>query len=242
MIRALIKKSLKSVLSDDWVAILRSLRGIMNEQGPIRQTESDAVQKNTHFTSEESVVLDDNVQTESDLDSEEVDLEVFAKDLEQFLERGELFQILDIREPYETQHGYLKNSWLIPMNDIPNEINFFSRNTKIIITCAQGVRSYGVAHYFREQGFEDVWSLGGGVASWADHGFVFPQRGQYALGSRVSVASHVSSDVDALTAYGWIQNIHKDGEEVLYDIGFWTFTGLSIISKIKAKDIEPFQL
>ena len=72
--------------------------------------------------------------------------------------------IIDIREPYELNSGIIEGSIHIPMNSIPNRLEELpEKSAKIVIYCAHGVRSYGVTAWLREQGWEDSWSLSGGL-------------------------------------------------------------------------------
>ena len=82
--------------------------------------------------------------------------------------------LIDIREPYEIRQGHLKDSILLPMRFIPQAVANFPQDVDLVICCAAGIRSYDVAYYLREQGLLRAWSLEGGVASWADKGYVFP--------------------------------------------------------------------
>jgi len=57
----------------------------------------------------------------------------------------------------------VKGALLLRMNDIPNRLSELpSTDTRLIIYCAAGVRSFGVTHWLREQGWTDAWSLTSG--------------------------------------------------------------------------------
>ena len=74
------------------------------------------------------------------------------------------------------------------MNEIPGLVERIPRDTRLVIVCAAGVRSYSVTHYLREeQGIEDSWSLEGGVAEWASEGFEFPDDAPLRVGQKVSL-------------------------------------------------------
>ena len=53
-----------------------------------------------------------------------------------------------------------------------NKVELFPKDRPIVLYCAAGARSFGMAHFMRERGFSDAWSLTGGVAEWND--FAFP--------------------------------------------------------------------
>jgi len=92
-----------------------------------------------------------------------VDVEMDTAQLKDWLSANEAFTLVDIREPHELGLGYAASALLLRMNDIPNRLDELpSKNTRLVIYCAAGSRSYGVAHWLREQGWDDSWSLESG--------------------------------------------------------------------------------
>jgi rhodanese-related sulfurtransferase len=71
--------------------------------------------------------------------------------------------LLDIREPGELASGVAEGAMLLPMDLVPHHLADLPRDRPITIYCAAGARSFGVAHWLREQGFPQAWSLSGGV-------------------------------------------------------------------------------
>ena len=81
------------------------------------------------------------------------------------------FTLLDIRESHELRFGYAEDALRIRMNDIPNRIKELpEKTTRLVVYCAAGSRSYGVAHWLREQGWDDAWSLESGFHGVAEAG------------------------------------------------------------------------
>ena len=73
--------------------------------------------------------------------------------------------LLDIREPMETRSGTAKGALVIPMNTVPSSLEELpEKNTRLLVYCAAGVRSFGVTHWLREQGWENAWSVTSGFA------------------------------------------------------------------------------
>ncbi len=70
--------------------------------------------------------------------------------------------LLDVREPGEYAGGVATDAMLIPMDMVPHQLPQLPRDRAITVYCAAGVRSYGVAHWLREQGFK-AYSLGPGI-------------------------------------------------------------------------------
>lgn len=71
--------------------------------------------------------------------------------------------IIDVREDYELEEtGTIKGAIHIPMNEVPNRLNEITKEREIYILCRSGVRSYNVAKYLNELGYEVI-NLGGGI-------------------------------------------------------------------------------
>ena len=97
------------------------------------------------------------------------ELEVEATEVRKWIADGRDVLLLDIREPYELQGGYAEGALCIPMNSVPDRLAELPQGRVLAIYCAAGVRSFGVAHWLRERGYE-AWSLPGGFGSWVEAG------------------------------------------------------------------------
>jgi rhodanese-related sulfurtransferase len=76
--------------------------------------------------------------------------------------------LLDVREPWEFDKARLPDSILMPMGDIPGRAHQeLDPETHIVTICHHGVRSLHVAVWLRNQGFENVQSLTGGIDAWS---------------------------------------------------------------------------
>lgn len=73
--------------------------------------------------------------------------------------------LLDVREPYEWRQVRIPGAHHIPMNSVPQHLTELPTDRPIVVYCAHGSRSFGVAHYLREQGF-DASNLTGGITQW----------------------------------------------------------------------------
>ncbi len=121
----------------------------------------------------------DAVKEEEEEEEEIPDIEVEASTLVEWVEQGRNPVFLDIREKHELYSGYVKGATLIRMNDVPQCLDEIPNDRLLIVYCAAGVRSFGVVHWLREQGYEDAWSLVGGLGAWLDTGAEYeqPERG-----------------------------------------------------------------
>jgi rhodanese-related sulfurtransferase len=73
--------------------------------------------------------------------------------------------LLDIREPGEYAGGVARGARLLPMDLVPHHLEELPRDRVIAVYCAAGARSFGVAHWLREQGFARAFSVAPGVSA-----------------------------------------------------------------------------
>ena len=62
--------------------------------------------------------------------------------------------LLDVREGHEWSQARIPAALHIPMNSVPDRLDELPRSRPIVVFCSHGSRSYGVAHYLRQQGFD----------------------------------------------------------------------------------------
>jgi rhodanese-related sulfurtransferase len=77
--------------------------------------------------------------------------------------------VLDVREAYEWRQVRLADALHIPMNDLPARVGELDPSRPVIVMCAHGMRSYSVAAWLNDQGY-DAASLRGGISQWAGEG------------------------------------------------------------------------
>jgi rhodanese-related sulfurtransferase len=76
--------------------------------------------------------------------------------------------LLDVREPWEFQTASLPGSLLMPMGEIPSRAHQeLDPDQPIVVLCHHGARSLSVTMWLRDQGFEHVQSLAGGIDRWS---------------------------------------------------------------------------
>ena len=96
-----------------------------------------------------------------------MDFEIMPEDVRALRERGENFVLLDVREPWELQTAHIEGVTHIPMGDIPMHLQELDPDQHIVVVCHHGVRSLNVTHWLRQQGFESVQSMRGGIDLWS---------------------------------------------------------------------------
>lgn len=71
-------------------------------------------------------------------------------------------QLLDIREPEETELGMIKSAIHIPLGELRARLNELDRNKEILTFCSVGLRSYLALRILKLNGFKRVRNLNGG--------------------------------------------------------------------------------
>lgn len=97
--------------------------------------------------------------------------------------------LVDVREPGEFMHGHIKHALLIPRGVLepsadpayPNSNPRLreARETPVVIYCASGGRSAMAADVLQQMGFNEVYSLAGGIAAWQQQGKPLFKEGEY---------------------------------------------------------------
>ncbi len=92
---------------------------------------------------------------------------VTVLELKQMIDNNEDFQLIDVREPHENEICTL-NGLLIPLAEIPNNINAINKEGKVIIQCRSGARSGNAVHFLEDNyAFDNLYNLTGGILAWA---------------------------------------------------------------------------
>jgi len=112
-------------------------------------------------------------------------------ELKELLDKNENIILLDARNNYEYNIGKFKNAIHLDLDtfrEFPIKIKQFKKikNKKIITYCTGGIRCEKASAFLRENGFENVYQLHGGILSygkevgnahWEGKCFVFDTRG-----------------------------------------------------------------
>jgi rhodanese-related sulfurtransferase len=81
----------------------------------------------------------------------------------------EPFLLLDCREPDEHATAQIVGAELIPMSELAERIGELAerQQDRIVVHCHHGGRSLRVARWLRNQGFDRVQSMAGGIDQWS---------------------------------------------------------------------------
>ncbi|UWZ83147.1 rhodanese-like domain-containing protein [Occallatibacter riparius] len=96
-----------------------------------------------------------------------LDYEISATETAELM-RNKQARLIDVREPWEFETAHIDGSMLIPMGDVPARAHQeFDPDEHLVILCHHGQRSLNVTVWLRNQGFENVQSLRGGIDAWS---------------------------------------------------------------------------
>ncbi len=97
-----------------------------------------------------------------------MEYEISAAEVKSMRDAGQDFTLLDVRERWEFDAASIAGSKHIPMGDVPARFNQeLDPEAHIVVVCHHGVRSMNVTAWLRQQGFEKVQSLRGGIDRWS---------------------------------------------------------------------------
>ena len=97
-----------------------------------------------------------------------MDYEITVDELKSLRDRSEAFTLLDVRELWEFETARITDSKHMPMGDVPARFQQeLDPDSHIVVMCHHGVRSMNVTAWLRQQGFEKVQSMRGGIDGWA---------------------------------------------------------------------------
>ena len=93
--------------------------------------------------------------------------EITPQEFQARQETKEELVLLDVREYWERQTAHIEPSRHIPMAEIPSSLWELDPEKHIIVYCHHGVRSLTVTDWLRNQGYERVQSMAGGIDRWS---------------------------------------------------------------------------
>jgi rhodanese-related sulfurtransferase len=76
--------------------------------------------------------------------------------------------VLDVRDAADYKSGHITNARNVPESELESRAKELEKvkAKPIIVSCARGNRSAGIAAKLRKLGFNEVFSLRGGIAAW----------------------------------------------------------------------------
>jgi hydroxyacylglutathione hydrolase/adenylyltransferase/sulfurtransferase len=93
-------------------------------------------------------------------------IEIDPERVQAWLEEEPDLQLIDVREPYERQAGYIAGSRHIELMKLSSQAATLQRERPVVFYCRVGARSEMAAQALRAAGFE-AFSMRGGLLRWA---------------------------------------------------------------------------
>ena len=88
-------------------------------------------------------------------------------DLNEKVKKGEKYQLVDIREPYELEIEGASNAIHIPMGELVNRLDEIPSDSNVVFHCSSGKRSKNMIHFLHMNKLSknNYYSLEGGFQS-----------------------------------------------------------------------------
>jgi molybdopterin/thiamine biosynthesis adenylyltransferase/rhodanese-related sulfurtransferase len=93
--------------------------------------------------------------------------DVQPSDIKARLDRGDSFELLDVRDEDEIELAALPHTANIPAYEIAERTGEIDRSRDVVVFCHSGGRSARVVTLLRMQGFDNVYNLNGGISRWS---------------------------------------------------------------------------
>jgi rhodanese-related sulfurtransferase len=87
-------------------------------------------------------------------------------------------QVVDVRNPGETEGGMLPGARAIPLAALTDALGTLDRGAPVVVYCASSYRSIIAASVLAEAGFADVSDVLGGYNAWVAAGLPTSRGGQ----------------------------------------------------------------
>ncbi len=97
------------------------------------------------------------------------DWEVTPRQVRDWRGGGGEVVLLDVREPAEVAAASVEGAAVVAMGEIKSRLSELEEHAddRVVVMCHHGARSMQVAAFLRQQGFDDVKSMAGGIDLWS---------------------------------------------------------------------------
>jgi len=89
--------------------------------------------------------------------------EIQAADLDH---HNDDFQIIDVRTIPEIATGRIETAYAMPLASMPMRMTEIRSDKKVVIVCRSGARSAQACMFLKQNGFDNVYNLQGGMIGW----------------------------------------------------------------------------
>lgn len=91
--------------------------------------------------------------------------EITVQELKEKIDRGEDFQLIDVREDFEYQTSNIGGQH-IPLGGILIETDKLYTDKPVVVMCRSGKRSAAAIMQLEQHGFTNLYNLQGGILAW----------------------------------------------------------------------------
>ncbi len=112
--------------------------------------------------------------------AEPTEIAIAPERVAEWLEADAAPQLVDVREPYERDAGYIAGSRHIELTKLPSEAATLEHGRPVVFYCRVGARSTMAAQALRAAGVE-AYSMEGGLVRWADEQRPLEPDGAYVV-------------------------------------------------------------
>ena len=74
--------------------------------------------------------------------------------------------VVDVREEWEYAEGHIVGAQLIPLGTLRDRVDEIPTDQPVVLVCRSGNRSGQAFRFLRQQGFENVHNMAGGMLAW----------------------------------------------------------------------------
>lgn len=78
---------------------------------------------------------------------------------------------LDVRTPMEFKSNKIKGFKNIPVDQVPNRLGEIPKDKEIVVICQSGARSSSAVRFLKQNGYENIINVSGGMGAWMMHRF-----------------------------------------------------------------------
>jgi rhodanese-related sulfurtransferase len=93
--------------------------------------------------------------------------EISVQELKDKKDKGEDFQLIDVREDFEYEMSNL-GGLSIPLSGILIEAEKVEKDKPVVVMCRSGKRSAAAIMQLEQHGYTNLYNLQGGILAWAD--------------------------------------------------------------------------
>ena len=97
--------------------------------------------------------------------------DVTVGDAKKLIESRPNLVILDVRTQEEYDEGHIEGALLIPISELEDRIDEFSKNSEILVYCRTGNRSSNAVNVLTKNGFTKIFHMADGITAWIKAGY-----------------------------------------------------------------------